>query len=245
MITITGFHGVREALRSHPDRVRKVVLAEGRLDRRAREIVELARSRGIPVYREKTRIVDQLASGAHHQGVAAELSGISWWPLEDLIAAAPAPALLVALDEVEDPRNFGAVVRAADGAGAHGIVVPKRRAAPPSDAAVAASAGALLHARLARVTNLTDALEKTKRRDIWTVGLSPSAETSWFDFDFTSPVLLVLGAEGRGLRPRVERACDQLICLPQLGQVESLNISVAAGIVLYEAVRQRLQKHLD
>ncbi len=240
MNMLTGFHGVREALRADPGRIRKVILVEGRLDRRAQEIVDMARSQGIPVYRDKARVLDQIASGAHHQGVAAELSGISWWSLDDLLAGAPAPALLLALDGVEDPRNFGAVVRAADGAGAHGIIVPKRRAAPPSDVAIAASAGALLHTRLARVTNLSDALGKAKKQNIWTVGLSPSAKTPWFGFDYTSPVMLVLGAEGRGLRPRVATTCDQLVCLPQLGRVESLNISVAAGIVLYEVVRQRL-----
>ena len=218
------------------------MLVEGRLDRRAQEVVDLARSHGVPVYREKNRVLDQVASGGHHQGVAAEISGISWWSLEDLLASAPAPALLVALDEVEDPRNFGAVVRAADGAGAHGIVVPKRKAAPPSDVAIAASAGAVLHALLARVTNLSDSLEKAKKSNIWTVGLSPSAKVPWFDFDFTSPIMIVLGAEGHGLRPRVAKTCDQLVYLPQLGQVDSLKVSVAAGIVLYETLRQRLQR---
>ena len=241
MNMLTGFHGVREALRADPGRIRKVILVEGRLDRRAQEIVEMARSQGIPVYRDKARVLDQIASGAHHQGVAAELSGISWWSLDDLLAGAPAPALLLALDGVEDPRNFGAVVRAADGAGAHGIVVPKRRAAPPSDVAIAASAGALLHARLARVTNLSDALGKAKEAEHLDRGAVAVGQNSlvWFRLHEPGPFGFGRGrtwtaAAGGGRRVTSWYPCRRL------GRVESLNVSVAAGIVLYEVVRQRL-----
>jgi 23S rRNA (guanosine2251-2'-O)-methyltransferase len=140
---------------------------------------------------------------------------------------------------VEDPRNLGAVARAADGAGVHGIVVPERKTAPPSEVAIAASAGALFHTRMARVRNLSDALSELKQKGLWIVGLSPDAEESWYRFDYTVPIAVVLGSEGRGLRRRVAATCDALVCLPQLGKVASLNISVAAGIVLYEVVRQR------
>jgi 23S rRNA (guanosine2251-2'-O)-methyltransferase len=238
--TLTGYHGVREALRASPERVRRVIVAEGRSDGRAGEILELARSKGVPVYREKTRVLDRLTSGAHHQGVVAEIAPIPMWSLEEMLSTAPAPALLVALDRIEDPRNFGSIARTADSTGVHGILIPKRRSAPPSDVAVAASAGALLHMRLARVTNLTEALKQVQERRIWVVGLSPDAPTRWHDFDYTVPVLLVLGSEGRGLGRRVAEACDQLVSLPQRGRVESLNVSVAAGVVLYEVLRQRM-----
>jgi len=237
---VTGIHGVREALRASPERVRRVLLTKGRHDRRFQEIQALARSHGVPVYWETPRVLDRMVPGAHHQGAMAEVVPIAWWDLEDLISSAPAPALLLALDRVEDPRNLGAVIRTADGAGAHGVVVPQRGSASPSDVAVSASAGALLHARLARVTNLAEALERVKQRGVWVLGLSPSGKASWFEFDYTVPVLLVLGSEGRGLRRRVADSCDQLVSLPQLGRVDSLNVSVAAGVVLYEVVRQRL-----
>lgn len=240
--TLAGIHGVREALRASPERVRRVVLAQGELGQRSREILALARSHGIPVYRERPRVLDRLVRGAHHQGAVAEISPVSWWNLEDLITTAPAPALLLALDRVEDPRNLGAVVRAAEGAGVHGILVPQRGSASPSEAAVSASAGALLHARLGRVTNLAEALERVRQSGVWVVGVTPSGREPWFEFDYTVPVLLVVGSEGRGLRRRVAECCDQTVSLPQFGRVESLNVSVAAGIVLYEVVRQRLVK---
>ena len=230
---------VREALRASPDRVRKIVLSEGRLDARAREIMTLAREHGVPVYREKPKVLERLAAGGHHQGVIAEMAAVRWWDLDELLVRAPEPALFLALDRLEDPRNLGAVARAADGAGVSGIVVPKRGVAPPSAAAISASAGALLHARLARVTNLAASLEHIKKSGIWVVGLAPGGPLPWYRFDYTVPLILVLGSEGKGLRPLVSRTCDTLVSLPQLGRVDSLNLSVAAGVVLYEALRQR------
>jgi 23S rRNA (guanosine2251-2'-O)-methyltransferase len=230
---ISGFHAVREALEASPRRIRKIVLAEGKGDPRAREIETLARARGVPVYREPRERLG-------HQGVAAEVTGFEWRDLEELLDSAPKPEFFLALDQIEDPRNLGAVLRTADGAGVHGVVVPERRTAPPSEAAAAASAGALFHVPLARVTNLSDCLELAKKRGLWVVGLAPDAPKPWFTFDFTLPVVLVVGSEGRGLRPRVASRCDALLHLPQRGQVESLNLSVAAGIVLYEVVRQRM-----
>jgi 23S rRNA (guanosine2251-2'-O)-methyltransferase len=238
---LLGFHSVREALRGSSARVRKIVLAEGRDDERSREIVDLARSAGIPLYREPPRVLDRISGRAHHQGVLAELASIEWWDLEDLLAAVPDPALLLALDRIEDPRNLGAVVRTAEGAGVYGILVPNRGTAPPSEVAMAASAGALLHARLARVTNLADSLERAKENRLWVVGLDAEAATPWYEFDYKVPIILVVGSEGRGLRRRVAETCDQLVSLPQCGRVASLNVSVAAGIVLYEALRQRRQ----
>ena len=238
MTMIQGFHAVREALEAAPRRIRKIVLAEGKLDPRTREIAALARTHGIPVYREPRERFGRF--GGQHQGVVAELTGFEWRELDDLLEEAPKPEFFLALDQIEDPRNLGAVLRTADGAGVHGIVVPERRTAPPSEAAASASAGALFHAPMARVTNLSDALALLKERGLWVVGLSPEAQKPWFSFDFKSPVALVVGSEGRGLRPRVASHCDALVSLPQRGKVESLNVSVAAGIVLYEVVRQRM-----
>jgi len=229
---VRGIHAVREALRASPGRIRKVVITEGPLDGRKRELIALCRERGIPVFRESSERLGQ-------QGVMAELLEFTWSDLDTLVAEAPKPAFFLALDQVEDPRNLGAVVRAADGAGVHGIIVPERRTAPPSEATMAASAGALHHARIARVRNLADTLTELKGKDLWSVGLSPDAREPWYRFDFTEPVVVVIGSEGRGLRKRVAATCDALVSLPQRGQVESLNLSVAAGIVLYEVVRQR------
>lgn len=223
---------MREALRASPQRVRKIILAEGALDGRKREVVALAREHGIPVYREPR---DRLG----HQGMVAEVAGFEWFELDVLVQEAPAPAFFLVLDQVEDPRNLGAVIRAADGAGVHGVVVPERKTAPPSDVAVSASAGALHHAKIARVRNVSDALTDLKEKGIWSVGLSPDARDAWYQFDYREPVAIVLGSEGKGLRKRVAATCDHLVSLPQRGHVESLNLSVAAGIVLYEVVRQR------
>lgn len=243
MSTIAGLQAVREALRASPERVRKVVVSEGRLDARAREILTLARDQGVPVYRENPKVLERLAPRGHHQGIVAELAAVRWWDLDELLAGVPEPALLLAIDHLQDPRNLGAIARAADGAGVSGILVPKRGVAPPSEAAIAASAGALLHSRLARVTNLVASLERLKERGIWSVGLAPGGALPWYQFDYTVPVVLVVGSEGRGLRPLVSRTCDALVSLPQLGRVGSLNVSVATGVVLYEVLRQRALAH--
>lgn len=240
MQTILGFHAVREALEAAPRRIRKILLAAPKEDSRAREIETLARTHGIPLYRETRERLGRY--GSHHQGVVAELTDFEWLDLEDLLRDAPRPQFLLALDQIEDPRNLGAVVRAADGAGVQGVVVPERRTAPPSEVAVSASAGALFHVPMARVTNLSDGLSRLKKEGIWAVGLSPDASDLWHSFDFTVPVVVVVGSEGRGLRRRVASTCDALVGLPQRGRTRSLNLSVAAGIVLYEVVRQRSGK---
>jgi 23S rRNA (guanosine2251-2'-O)-methyltransferase len=234
---IHGFHAVREALEAAPRRIRKILLAEGQLEPRMKEIAALARTHGIPLYREPKERLGRF--GSHHQGVVAELTAFEWKDVEDLLTTAPPPAFFLGIDQVEDPRNLGAIVRSANGAGVHGILVPERRTAPPSEAAISTSAGAMFHTPIARVTNLAEGLLLLKRNDIWVVGLSPGAGQPWYSFDYTQPVAIVVGSEGKGLRPRVQSVCDAVVALPQLGRVESLNVSVAAGVVLYEVVRQR------
>ena len=241
-----------ETLQTIPEQVRRVLLRTGRLEPRHQALLKIARARGVPVHRLPNDRLDRLAArlagetpgGAagpplRHQGAAAEVSPVRWGTLPDLLASDPTPDLLLLLDRIEDPRNFGALVRTADGAGVDAVLVPRRGAAPPSPVAVAASAGSLASARLVRVSGAGAALLALRRAGYWTVGLTPKGAAPWHEFDWTQPVALVVGSEGRGLRPGVSARCDLLLSLPQAGSARSLNVSVAAGIALYEAVRQR------
>lgn len=243
---------VAETLQTIPEQVRRVLLRTGRLEPRHQALLKISRARGVPVHRFPNDRLDRLAArlageaprGAaapslRHQGAAAEVSPVRWGTLPDLLASDPPPDLLLLLDRIEDPRNFGALVRTADGAGVDAVLVPRRGAAPPSPAAVAASAGSLASARLVRVSGAGAALLALRRAGFWTVGLTPKGTAPWHEFDWTQPVALVVGSEGRGLRPGVSARCDLLLSLPQAGSARSLNVSVAAGIALYEAVRQR------
>lgn len=243
---------VAETLQTVPEQVRRVLLRTGRPEPRHQALLKISRARGVPVHRLPNDRLDRLAArlagetsgGAaapplRHQGAAAEVSPVRWGTLPDLLAADPPPDLLLLLDRIEDPRNFGALVRTADGAGVDAVLVPRRGAAPPSPAAVAASAGSLASARLVRVSGAGAALLALRRAGFWTVGLTPKGTAPWHEFDWTQPVALVVGSEGRGLRPGVSARCDLLLSLPQAGSARSLNVSVAAGIALYEAVRQR------
>ncbi len=225
-----------------PEQVRRVILRTGRLEARHRALLKIARARGVRLTRAPNEELERLAAaagGARHQGAACETSPVRWRSLPEVLAADPPPDLLLVLDRIEDPRNFGALVRTADGAGVDAVLAPRRGAAPPSAAAVAASSGALAAARLVRVPGAASALLALRQAGFWTVGLSPKGSARWHEFDWTQRVALVVGGEGRGLRPGVSKRCDALLSLPQRGTARSLNVSVAAGIALYEALRQR------
>lgn len=233
---IFGVNPVVEALRAGT--VSRLWVQAGAGARPAR-IVEQARRAGVAAARVEPAELDRLAPGAAHQGVAAEVAGARRRTVRGLIDAAPAAPLLVVLDGVEDPRNFGAVARAAEAAGADGLIFPTRRSALPGATAAKASAGALAHLRLAPVVNVVRALAELGRAGVWTVGLDAEAERSCFDLDLIQPTAFVVGAEGRGLRRLVRERCDHLASIPMRGRVSSLNVSVAAGVALFEAVRQR------
>jgi len=242
MNIITGIHAVREALDSGRA-IDHISIARGRHGERVEELVRLARQRGVPVRFEDRAQVDRLAGTREHQGVVALAAAKKMLGLEDLLARiAPArgrEGLLVLLDGVEDPHNLGAIVRTALAAGADGIVIPERRAAPLTEAVERASAGALAHLPVARVTNLVRAMEELKEAGYWLVGLDERAEKSYTEADFTIPTALVLGGEGKGLHELTRKRCDFLVSIPTTGPVRSLNVSVAAGVVLFEAIRQR------
>jgi 23S rRNA (guanosine2251-2'-O)-methyltransferase len=237
---IYGINPVAEALSA--GRVRRVKIA-ARGDRRMDEIVALAARRGIPVDRVDSHALDRAARGGVHQGVVAEIDAAPAFTVADLVRPPEggrlrAP-LIVVLDGIEDPHNVGAILRTCDAAGVSGVVRQARHAAALDGAVGKASAGALAHVRIATVVNIARAVEELEEAQVWTVGLAGDAGDLYTDVDWTLPSAIVLGAEGTGLRRLVRERCDRVVRLPMQGSVASLNVSVAAGVVLYEAVRQR------
>ena len=204
-------------------------------------LVTLAEQADVPVRRVSDDELDREAGGSLHQGVIAEVSDRVIYELDDLIREAQAtpPALLVVLDGIEDPHNLGAILRTVDAAGAHGVIRQTRHSAPLGSATSKASAGALAHVKIADVVNIARAVEELKDAAIWTVGLAGDAPQMYDKMDFTLPTALVLGAEGTGVRRLVRERCDFLAGIPMFGHLSSLNVSVAAGVVLFEARRQR------
>jgi 23S rRNA (guanosine2251-2'-O)-methyltransferase len=235
---MTGFHAVEEALAAGRP-LDRIVIARGRHGERVEAVVRLAKSRGVPVRFEDRQQVDRLAGTREHQGIAALVAAKPAVELEDLLRAKNAHGLLVLLDGIEDPHNLGAIVRTSLAAGAQGVVIPERRAAGLSDTVERASAGALAHLPVARVTNLVRAMEEMKEAGYWLVGLDERADKSYTEVDLKGPVGIVLGSEGEGLHELTRRRCDFLVSLPTSGPVRSLNVSVAAGVMLFEVVRQR------
>jgi len=236
---IYGINPVLEALTTgRVTTVRVAVRAAGRLA----DVVHAAARAGVTVRYVSPGDLDRAARGGLHQGVVAELREVGRFEVADLVAAARDIPLLVVLDGIEDPHNVGAIVRTVDAAGADGLIRQSRHAAAIGGAAVKASAGAVAHVRIAEVVNIARALDELKKAEIWTVGLAAGAETRYDQVDLAAPTALVVGAEGRGLRRLVRERCDWLVSIPMRGHVESLNVSVATGVVLFEAVRQRERK---
>jgi 23S rRNA (guanosine2251-2'-O)-methyltransferase len=202
-----------------------------------REVIELAASVGVRVERVPHDAIDRLSQGATHQGVVADVETERAAELSEL-AAGSAP-LIVVLDGIEDPHNLGAILRTADAAGVSGVVVQTRRSALHAGTVAKTSAGALSHVRVAEVVNIARAIEELKELGVWSVGLAGEASQTYDEIDLTGPIALVMGAEGPGLRRLVREKCDFLVSIPMGGHVGSLNVSVAAGVALFEAVRQR------
>jgi 23S rRNA (guanosine2251-2'-O)-methyltransferase len=233
---IYGINAVSEALRA--GRVREIRIA-GRSDDRLRELISDADARGVRVRHTTRETLDTEAQGASHQGIVADVRPLPPATLEDLARLDNGVPLIVVLDGIEDPQNVGAIIRTVDAAGANGVIRQTRHAAPLAGAAAKASAGAVHHVPVADVVNIARALEDLKTLGIWSVGLDAAAETPYYGLDLTIPIALVVGAEGRGLRRLVRERCDFVAAIPMAGHVSSLNVSAAAAIVLFEAVRQR------
>lgn len=248
MERLTGIHAVREALEAG-SAFDRIVIAKGRQDQRIEQIVQLARGRGISVRFEDRGQLDRLANTRDHQGVVAIAAARAAATLEDILERANQskgqPGLIVLLDGVEDPHNLGAIIRTALAAGAHGVVIPERRAAGLTEAVARASAGALAHLPIAKVTNLVRTMEELKEAGYWLVGLDETGEKNYAEVDYTSPTGIVMGSEGNGLHELTRKRCDFVVSLPTTGPVKSLNVSVATGVVLFEALRQRKARHSD
>src|SRR5215475_757436 len=242
-----GVNPIIEALRADR-RPGEIIIAEGARDARLRELIELARRSGVPVKRAPRAKLDRDAGNTHHQGVIAHLGTAAYADADELMETIGARVgsdqepLILLLDGIEDPRNLGAILRTAECAGAHGVFIPERRAAGLNETVAKASAGAVEHLPVARATNLSRLIGQLKERNVWVVGTDAQAATNYTEWDWKRPSVVVLGAEGSGLHRLVREHCDVLVRIPVRGKVDSLNVSVAAGVVLYEAQRQRAGK---
>jgi 23S rRNA (guanosine2251-2'-O)-methyltransferase len=240
MEVIYGIHAVEEALKSRPKSIAHVAVARERSDIKLQRIIDACRAAGIPLRFEPRQQLERLSRAGAHQGVVATVTAKPYSELEDLIEKRRGKfAFIVVLDGIEDPHNLGAIIRTADAAGADGIVIPERRAAGVTATVAKASAGASEHLPIARVTNISRSIEELKSKNIWTVGLDERGTQRYDQLDYKMDCALVLGAEGHGLHDLVRRKCDFLVGIPMLGSVPSLNVSVAAGVVMYELLRQR------
>jgi len=238
-VLIHGFHAVTARLRHHPESIQVVYMDESRRDRRAKDLIKAAEDRGVRVVLANGARVDEMARGKS-QGVVAQASQIELAKdLDEVLDDLREPALLMVLDGVTDPHNLGACLRSADAFGVHAVLAPKDRSAGLSAVAMKAASGAADSIPYLTVTNLARTLRDLKERNILIVGTDDEASASLMDADFTSAAALVLGAEGAGMRRLTREHCDVLVSIPMFGQVESLNVSVSAGVCLYEARRQR------
>lgn len=231
---LVGIHPVREALKSGRA-LDRVLIVKGAGGPRLQEIVDLCRERGIPVRFEQRPALDRAGGGENHQGVVAFGAATKYAQLDDIVADA---RLLVILDGVEDPHNLGAIVRTANAAGAAAVMIPERRAAGLTETVAKAAAGALEYVPVIRIGNVTRTLEDLKKRGFWIYGLDERGSENYDKVDYAAPTVVVLGGEGKGLHQLVRNHCDVLVRIPMAGTIPSLNVSVAAGIVLFEWKRR-------
>lgn len=239
MANIYGVLPVLEALRAGSRRIDRIVVAEGTRDARLREVIEAARTAGVPVRRDARVALDRLTHNANHQGVIAITSAAAYSDAEDLLDEISPDTILILLDGVEDPHNLGAIIRTAECGGASAVIVPERRAAHITEAVAKTSAGAVEHLPVARVTNLARFIEGLKKKNVWVVGVESSGQMAYTEFKYSGALALVFGGEGHGLHRLVREHCDAVVSIPMQGKVSSLNVSVAVGVVLFEALKQR------
>jgi 23S rRNA (guanosine2251-2'-O)-methyltransferase len=243
---IYGMNPVSEALRG-TRRAFELFVSGSSADRRLEKLLKLAAEKGVPVRNREKADISRLCATEHHQGVALRVEGFTYAELDDILGrcrASEEMGLLLVLDGVQDPHNLGAIIRSAACAGAQGVIIPKDRAARITPTVEKSSAGAVETVAVAQVVNIAQTLEALKQEGFWIYGASDDAPAALFAQDFTGPVALVIGSEGEGIRPLVRKKCDGLFSIPMRGGVSSLNASVAAGVALFEVVRQRMARKL-
>ncbi|HXN07226.1 MAG TPA: 23S rRNA (guanosine(2251)-2'-O)-methyltransferase RlmB [Nitrospiria bacterium] len=242
---VIGVRPVTEALRAGGRSFTQIYIQKGRTETGLKELITLARANNVRMTHASREVIDQLAGTLKHQGVVGLGAVKKLDSLDEVLAHAArkgeAPFLFL-LDEIEDPRNLGAILRTAEGAGVHGVIIPTRRAAGLTETVAKTSAGAIEYVRIVQVVNLVQTMERLKEDNIWVYGLDGTSDDSYFDHDFRGPIAFVLGGEGKGLRPLVADTCDVKVSIPMRGRISSLNVSNAAAVIGYETVRQRLQK---
>ncbi|MDH3310858.1 MAG: 23S rRNA (guanosine(2251)-2'-O)-methyltransferase RlmB [Gammaproteobacteria bacterium] len=239
---VCGVHAVLAALKTNAEHVEEIWVSDTRGDRRIASVLDAARAARVKVHKSPRAALDRLADGVRHQGVVARLRATPVQKerdLESFLARLPPMPLLLVLDGVQDPHNLGACLRSADAAGVHAVIVPREHSAPLSAVARRAASGAAETVPVFQVVNLARTLRELKQAGLWLAGASQEADTDVFYADLRRPLVLVLGGEGKGLRRLTQEECDMLVRIPMAGTVESLNVSVAAGVCLFEAVRQR------
>ncbi len=240
--TLTGFHAIVSRLRQKPDTITEIYIDATRSDGRARDLKEMAKKTNVRVIPVDAKRLDGMAVGVRHQGVVALATPIDIPKfIEDVLDDLKEPALLLILDGVQDPHNLGACLRVADGAGCHAVIAPKDHAVGLTTAAIKVASGAADSVPYIVVTNLARTMRDLKDRGIWLTGTDDSAAQSIYQAKLDGPMGLVMGAEGEGLRRLTKESCDQLVSIPMFGSVESLNVSVASGVCLYEVRRRRIK----
>ncbi len=245
---IYGLIPVLEALRAGSKRLGQITIAEGVRHERLRELLDLAKQAKVPVHRAPRLALDRALPEATHQGIIATTAAATYKDPEELLEELSSqvgtanPPLVLGLDAIEDPRNLGAILRTAECAGVSGVFIPERRAVGLTATVAKAAAGALEYVAVARVTNLVHLIEQLKQLNIWVIGAASDGTSDYTQWDWTVPSALFLGGEGTGLHRLVRERCDALVSIPLRGRIESLNVSVAAGVILYEALRQRTSK---
>jgi len=237
MPVIYGIHPVHEALDGGD--VERLVVQKDNKNPRILKLAGIAKSLSIDVRFEQRHRLDRLTDRANHQGIVAYVAGRSLLSMEEILDSGPPNPLYLVLDGIEDPHNLGAIIRSAEASGVSGVFIPKRRNAPLSDTVWKVSAGAVQHVPIARVSNVNQTINTLKKSGVWVIGADIQASKNWYEVDFTEPSAIVVGREGEGLHKLVRKNCDFLVRLPMKGRVQSLNVAVSAGILLYEAVRQR------
>jgi len=238
MEKISRLNPLLEVLKSCPSRVNKILIQKERGPSKIGDIIHLAKLNNIPCVFAPRQKIDSLSP--HHQGLIAFISPKEFSSLEEILAEARR-LFLVLLDEIEDPQNLGAIIRSAEGAGADGIILPERRSAGLTEVVSSVSAGALEHIRVARVVNLAQTMDDLKKKGLWLIGAEGGTNEYWYESDYTLPIGLVFGSEGKGLRPLIKKKCDKILSIPLLGKINSLNVAATASIFFFEVVRQRMK----